>query len=149
MGGTLGDAIAWAAKAHDGQFDKGGQPYILHPLRVMSRMDDAPHRIVAVMHDMVEDCGVTLGQVGATFGPHIAEAIDALTRREGESYREFIQRCKGNEMARKVKLADLRDNMDLGRLGRKPNAADRRRAHKYAEAKRTLLDASTDTAGRE
>ena len=140
--GTLGDAIAWAARAHSGQYDKGGEPYILHPLRVMSRMGTEPLRIAAVMHDMVEDCGVTLGQGEATFGPVIADAIDALTRREGESYTDFIDRCRQNYIARKVKLEDLHDNMDLSRLGREPTDADKRRYEKYVKAGRRLIASS-------
>jgi (p)ppGpp synthase/HD superfamily hydrolase len=138
IAGTLEDAIAWAAKLHEGQVDKAGQPYILHPLRVMSKMETEAHRIAAVLHDTVEDCGVSLGAVEATFGREIGAAVDALSRREGETYTDFIARCGRNKLATIVKLADLRDNMDLGRLGRKPTPADKRRAHKYAQAKKQL-----------
>ena len=83
---TLERAIQIAAEAHSGQFDKGGEPYILHPLRVMLRMQSNEERIVAVLHDVVEDSRdhsiETLSQEG--FAPAITEAVGALTKRQGE-----------------------------------------------------------------
>ncbi len=114
---TLEDALALAARAHAGQFDKAGQPYILHPIRVMLRLPDAPARIVAILHDTVEDTDVTLDQLRAAGYPaEILSALDAVTRRDTESYEEFVQRSAQDPIGRRVKLADLADNMDLRRL---------------------------------
>lgn len=135
--GDLEAAIALAAEAHRGQVDKAGRPYILHPLRVMQKLDSEPKRIAAVLHDVVEDCGVPLAKLAVCFGEPIAVAVDALTRREGESYADFIERCGVNDIARAVKLADLCDNMDLSRL---PEVTDRDRARqtKYRRARDRL-----------
>jgi hypothetical protein len=132
-------AIALAAVSHKGQTDKGGNPYILHPLRVMAKMDSEQSRVCAVLHDVVEDCNVPLSRIEAMFGPEISEAIDALTRRNGEPYMTFIDRCAANPLAAKVKIADVRDNLDLSRLGRKPTKDDKRRAGKYIAARTRLL----------
>lgn len=114
---TLEDAIALAARAHAGQLDKAGQPYILHPLRVMMRLSDPPARIVAILHDTVEDTDVTLEQLRAAGYPaEILAALDAVTRRDTETYEEFVQRSALDPIGRRVKLADLADNMDLRRL---------------------------------
>jgi (p)ppGpp synthase/HD superfamily hydrolase len=135
----LETAIAFAAVMHRGQVDKGGEPYILHPLRIMGKMVTREQRIAAVLHDVVEDCDVSLEKIEQMFGPVIAAAVDALTRREGESYMEFIDRACTNEIALFVKLADVRDNLDLSRLGRKPTPADKRRTGKYIAAKSRIL----------
>ena len=114
---TLEDALALAARAHAGQLDKAGQPYILHPIRVMLRLPDAPARIVAILHDTVEDTDVTFEQLRAAGYPEeILAALDAVTRRASESYEEFVQRSAQDPIGRRVKLADLSDNMDLRRL---------------------------------
>lgn len=136
--GTLDLAIEVAAKAHAGQEDKGGAPYILHPLRVMLAVKPED-RIVAVLHDVVEDSqAYTLAFLGALgFSPTVIEALDALTRREGESYADFIKRCGENDVARRVKMADLNDNMQLCRIP-KPTLADAKRVDKYARALATL-----------
>lgn len=134
----LGVAISTAMFAHSGQRDKGGNPYILHPLRVMSQMTGEDHKVVAVLHDVVEDSGLTIDQIAEDFGNTVADAVDALTRRAGESYARFIERCSGNDIARVVKLADLSDNMDISRLGREPNTADIARLEKYALAAASL-----------
>lgn len=139
MGG-LETAIAFAAVMHKGQVDKGGQPYILHPLRVMGKVTGDQERIAAVLHDVVEDCDVPLTKIADLFGTDIADAVEALTRRKGEAYADFIDRICGNVIARRVKIADLRDNMDLERLGREPTIEDVRRQWKYGEALNVLLN---------
>jgi (p)ppGpp synthase/HD superfamily hydrolase len=114
---TLEDAIVLAAQSHRGQVDKAGAPYILHPLRVMLRLKDEADRIAAVLHDVLEDAGITvefLREQG--YREEVLGALDALTRREGESYADFIERAAGNPLARRVKLADLADNLDASRL---------------------------------
>jgi (p)ppGpp synthase/HD superfamily hydrolase len=135
----LDKAIKLATDAHRGQFDKGGAPYILHPLRVMLACEGEDARIAAVLHDTVEDGGVELSLISHLLGSAVANAVNALTRREGESYQAFIDRCALNEIAIEVKLADLADNMNLQRLGREPTGDDYRRHAKYADAENTLM----------
>lgn len=113
---TIEDAIRLALDMHHGQTDKSGAPYILHPLRVMAGMQTDAERIVAVLHDVVEDSDVTLEDLREMgYDAEIVEAINHLTRREGETYEGFIQRIKPNALARRVKLGDLLDNMDIRR----------------------------------
>ena len=114
---TLEDAILLAAEAHRGQTEKAGHPYILHPLRVMFRLESETDRIVGVLHDVIEDTRYTLQDLRAMGYPEpLLQALDCLTRRETETYEEFITRLRINPVARRVKLADLEDNMDVRRL---------------------------------
>ena len=131
---NLSDAITLATQAHVGQVDKGGSPYILHPLRVMLACKTEPERITAILHDTVEDCGIELGMLRERFGGGVADAVDAMTRRHGEDYEAFIDRCALNPVARVVKLADIADNMDVSRLGREPTAEDAKRLDRYSSA---------------
>jgi (p)ppGpp synthase/HD superfamily hydrolase len=130
---TLEDAIALACRAHRGQLDKSGKPYILHVLRVMMRQHDDAARMVAALHDVVEDSEVTITDLRAAgYGEEICQAVDALTRREGESYDAMIARVAGNALARRVKIADLEDNMDPAR--RLPGPHEMEKVRKYARA---------------
>ncbi|MFB3891134.1 MAG: GTP pyrophosphokinase [Phycisphaerae bacterium] len=133
------DAIILAAQAHKGQVDKAGVPYITHPLRVMLRLREPVDRIVAVLHDVVEDTAVTLDDLRkAGYSQAVLAAVECLTKREDEPYEAFIERCAANPVARRVKLADLGDNMDLSRLpviGPK----DRRRMARYEKARARLM----------
>src|SRR5262245_42600014 len=116
---TLERTILIAAQAHQGQRDKGGAPYILHPLRMMMRMESEAAMIAAALHDVVEDSGWTLEQLrGEGFSKEVLLAVDCLTRRDGESYDEFVARAQANPIARQVKIADLEDNMNVKRLGK-------------------------------
>ncbi|MGV3709508.1 MAG: HD domain-containing protein [Gemmatimonas sp.] len=131
---TLERAIVIAAEAHAGQQDKAGESYILHPLRVMQRVSTNDARIVAVLHDVVEDTPWTLQQLSAEgFSSAIVDAVDALTRREHESYDAFVIRAGKNAIARSVKLADLADNMELTRI-KEPGAKDFERMERYKRA---------------
>lgn len=113
----LTEAIRIALMAHHGQTDKSGQPYILHPLRVMMAMENDTDRVVAVLHDAVEDCdAVGHGDILAFFGEEVHAAVFAITRQKGETYAAFIDRCKANEIARRVKLADIADNLSEERM---------------------------------
>jgi (p)ppGpp synthase/HD superfamily hydrolase len=135
----LDKAILIAARAHLGQKDKVGKPYVLHPLRMMLRFQSEPEMIVAVLHDVVEDSPdwdfERLRAEG--FSEEIVEAVDHLTRREEESYEEFVERSGHNPLARRVKLADLEDNMDLTRL-KKLGSSDKARLARYHKAWRNL-----------
>ena len=138
---TLEHAIALALSAHTGQKDKVGEAYILHPLRVMLNMPDTTTRIIAVLHDVVEDSPITLEDLREHgYSEEIIIAIDCLTRREGESYEVFIQRIKPNALARQVKFADLQDNMNIHRL-KHISAEDAGRLQRYKDAWTTLQDA--------
>lgn len=114
----LNDAITFATQAHKDQTDKNGDPYILHPLRVMGRVQSDAEKIVAVLHDIVEDTPCTFQDLrDKGYSEQVIEAIDCLTKRgEEESYDDFIERCQTNPIALRVKIADLEDNMDIRRL---------------------------------
>lgn len=131
---TLEDAILLAAEAHRGQTEKAGNPYILHPLRVMFRLESENDRIVGVLHDVIEDTHYTLKDLRAMGYPEpLLQALDCLTRRETETYEEFITRVRTNPLATRVKLADLEDNMDVRRLPAL-NEKDAERLRKYLNA---------------
>jgi guanosine-3',5'-bis(diphosphate) 3'-pyrophosphohydrolase len=110
---SLEAAIEMAVRAHRGQVDKAGEPYILHPLRVMFRVREQGHRVevqaAAVLHDVVEDTLVTLDDVAA-LDPAVAALVDAVTRRSQEVYVNFVRRAASNPEARAIKLADVSDN---------------------------------------
>jgi (p)ppGpp synthase/HD superfamily hydrolase len=137
---TLERAICIAAEAHQGQTDKANAPYILHVLRVMLSMTSDADRIVAVLHDLVEDTPWTLDALRAEgFGDEIIAAIDCMTRRDGEAYDTFIQRVSTNAISRRVKLADLTDNANLARI-QAPTEQDRARVAKYERAIQVLTE---------
>ena len=94
---TLADAIALAVEAHRGQMDKSGDSYILHPLRVMFGCETATERIVAVLHDVVEDTGRSFDDLRAMgYSEEVLAALDCVTRRKGESYEKFVERAASN-----------------------------------------------------
>lgn len=113
----LYEAIQLALTNHGEQLDKGGMLYITHPLRVMARFISSPeiYQIVAVLHDTVEDTDVTLDDIDKQFGKEVRDAVDALSRRDGEPYIDFIRRGALNKTARAVKLSDLLDNSNPDR----------------------------------
>lgn len=131
---TLERAISVATRAHEGQVDKGGADYILHPLRVMERVHTPEQRIVAVLHDVLEDTPLTLSDLAREGFPlKILAALLALSRRDDESYEAFVVRLGGDPLAREVKLADLADNSDITRIAR-PGPADLARLVRYQQA---------------
>lgn len=135
---TLERAIQIAATAHAGQTDKAGEPYILHPLRVMMTVTTPEERMAAVLHDVVEDTAVTLEDLRAHgFSAEVLSAIDALTKRAGETRPLAAQRARANRIARKVKLGDVADNMNLARISQ-PTEKDFMRLREY-EAVRAIL----------
>lgn len=138
MADLVAKAVCFAALYHQGQYDKGGQSYVLHPLRVMAAMETDQERIVAVLHDTVEDTPLKMAEIVGYFGERVGAAINALTKRKGESYDDYLARVKADELATKVKLADLKDNCDLSRLGRDPTDEDRKRLDKYLRARAIL-----------
>ncbi|MCU4638881.1 guanosine-3',5'-bis(diphosphate) 3'-pyrophosphohydrolase [Acinetobacter courvalinii] len=136
---TLERAISLAAERHAGQVDKADAPYILHPLRVMLNMPDIEHKIVAVLHDILEDTATTTDELYVLgFPTHLIEAIVALTKQQGESRIQAAQRTVQNPIARIVKLADLTDNMDLSRI-QSPTMKDFERLKQYQQVRDILL----------
>ncbi len=135
----INKAIELAAKAHDGQLDKAGKPYIFHPLRVMLNVNGGEYeQCAAVLHDVLEDTDTTAGDLESEgFPKEIIDAVCLLTRTEGEDYMEYVRRLKSNPIARAVKLADLADNMDMSRI-KNPTARDYERLEKYKKAKAIL-----------
>ncbi|NTF67911.1 GTP pyrophosphokinase [Rhizobium rhizogenes] len=134
MSDMLSKAIQLAAYWHAGQTDKSGFPYILHPIRVMMSMEDRTDKIVAVLHDVLEDTDLSADDLRAhKFSVDVRDAVQALTRRIGEDYFDFIARLSVNPIARRVKLADIADNLDPKRaVPSDPNGPSRRERYKKA-----------------
>jgi guanosine-3',5'-bis(diphosphate) 3'-pyrophosphohydrolase len=113
---TIERALQIAAKAHEGQKDKSGKPYIFHPLRAMMSVEGEEAQIVAILHDVIEDTSVTVDDLRqAGFSEKTIEGVLCVTHRKDETYADYVVRCKGNGVARRVKLADLEDNSRLDR----------------------------------
>lgn len=140
---TIEKAITLAAMAHSGQIDKAGQPYILHPLKVMLRLEKDYERMAAVLHDVVEDTDVTLEKLALEgFPKEVVEAVEALTKLPGESRLQAAERAVQNPIARVVKLADNAENMDLSRIPN-PTENDIARLQEYEAVRKLLLAANT------
>jgi len=134
----LARAIEIAASAHANQVDKGGAPYVLHPLRMMMKQRSEAAMMAAVLHDVVEDTHWTPEALQAEGIPQeVLDAVACLTKRQGEDYPAFIDRAGQNRIAREVKLADLEDNMDLKRIP-EPRDEDFKRLAKYRRSWESL-----------
>ena len=137
---TLQRAIEIATEAHKGQYDKAGNDYIGHPLRVMEMGMTENEKIVGVLHDVVEDSDWTFEALAAEgFSQEIIEALRCVTKvSENENYDDFIERVKKNPLAVAVKINDLSDNMDIRRL---PYLSDKdvKRLKKYLKAYKKLV----------
>ena len=131
-------AMNLAYNAHHGQFDKGGVPYIFHPIHLAEEMDDEVSTCVALLHDTVEDTAVTLEELAESFPREIVAAVDLLTHRDGVEYFDYIRSIRADPVAVKVKLADLRHNGDPKRISNQGNAEKRR--EKYAKAWKILTE---------
>lgn len=131
---NLQRALEIAIEGHKGQQQKNGLPYVLHPLTLMLEVSSTEAKIVAVLHDVVEDTHWTLEALKAEgFSEPILTAIDCLTHRGGEEYDAYIERVTSNKIAREVKLADLKDNMDIRRIPTLKES-DFKRLEKYHRA---------------
>lgn len=140
MTDIISKAMGIAAMAHRGQKDKAGEAYLLHPLRVASMMTTEEEIATALLHDVVEDSIYTLNDLKLAGLPEsVIRAVDLLTRKKGQSYKNYVLRLKTDPLARKVKIEDLRHNMDLSRLP-KVKSADLKRLEQYREALQILLD---------
>lgn len=127
-------AISLALEAHKNQKDKAGKPYILHPLRLAFKFQNEEQMIVATLHDVIEDSDLSIRDLERSgFSLEVINAIDCLTKRPGESYESFILRVSGNELARLIKIEDIKDNLDLTRLS-KLSDEDLERVRKYHNA---------------
>ena len=136
---NLEKAIEIASKAHAGQLDKGGEPYILHPIRVMLRMKTNLERMVAVLHDVVEDSDITIDKLAEEgFPAQVLEAVAALTKLPGESRLQAAERAARSPIARAVKLADNAENMDFTRIPN-PTEKDIARLREYETVREILL----------
>lgn len=141
MAATLVDAIRLAVEHHGQTMEKSGRdPYILHPLRVMLAQQTEFGRMVGVLHDTVEDTSLTIEQLESHgFPPEVIEALKLVTHNDGSPYDDYIDRLKHNPIARKVKLADLEDNMNVRRLEQLNDAAIAR-LHRYLRVWRMLKE---------
>lgn len=127
-------AFMVAYKAHKGQKDKAGKAYILHPVCVAMHTKGVKRKTVALLHDVVEDTETTINdlqQLG--FNKEIVEAVQAITKKNGERYADYLKRVKANKIAKDVKLADLEHNSDLSRL-KTITEKDKARKEKYGNA---------------
>lgn len=134
----LNNAIKLAEKYHEGQVDKGGEPYIGHPLRVMEGVETSEEKVLAVLHDVLEDCDVSAEQLIKEGIPKIlVDKLKILRKGKDEDYFHYINRITNDKETINVKLSDLRDNMDLKRL-KQITEKDIERLEKYKKAKEIL-----------
>lgn len=127
-------ALKIATEAHKGQVDKAGVPYINHPLTVASLVETEEEKIVALLHDTIEDTNITEQDLlNYGFSNKIVEAVKLLTHNKNVPYMDYVAKIKDNELARKVKIADLTHNSDLSRL-KEITDKDKKRYEKYQKA---------------
>ena len=130
-----------ATEAHSGQTDKAGELHILHSLRLMASMPTEAEQASALLHDVAEDCELwSVARITDEFGSEVGQAVDALTKRDGEDYDAYLTRVEANPIAVKVKLADLTDNSDTSRL-KHTTERDKERFWKYQLAITRLMKA--------
>jgi (p)ppGpp synthase/HD superfamily hydrolase len=135
--------LAIATKAHSGQVDKAGQPYIDHPIAVAEsvRHLGETHYAAALLHDVIEDTGYDAKYLLATGVPsNVVEAVEVLTHRKGESRIDYYQRVRQHPVALAVKLADVAHNAGEQRLAALSQEDSKRLRNKYAEARMILLE---------
>ena len=131
-------ALAIARKAHAGQVDKAGVDYIQHPLYVASQVKTEQEKAIALLHDVLEDSDITVADLLAYgLSNEVVTAVQTLTKKKGQSYQDYLGKVKSNNLARVVKLADLKHNSDLSRLKTVSNT-DYERVKKYKNAIRYL-----------
>lgn len=134
---AVADLVAYTA--HFGQTDLGGNPYIAHPRAVADLLETDEEKVIALLHDVMEDTVITEAELRPVFGDAITDTLLLLTRPKGMDYMSYIQRIKSNPMAKRIKLADLAHNSDLSRIPN-PDEADYKRLKKYEKAKAYLLE---------
>lgn len=128
-------ALLLAFEAHNGQLDKAGLPYICHPLHVAEQMTDEDSAVTALLHDVAEDTDVSLADIAAAgFKPEVVQALTLLTHDKAVPYLDYVKALAPDPLARRVKMADIRHNMDDTRLGPLSEETRKRRLNKYAPA---------------
>jgi hypothetical protein len=143
----LDRAVQIASQAHAGQLDKQGQPYITHPLAVMARVHDHDAKVVAVLHDVIEDTATTADDLRrAGISDELIAAVELVTHAPEESYADYVVCCKAHPIARRVKLADLGENYRVDRVLFRPDRAERdlARIHRYLLSYKFLTDEITE-----
>lgn len=127
-------AMKLCFEAHEGQVDKSGIPYVNHPLHIAEQMDGEYETCAALLHDVIEDTAYEVDDVrDRGFPEEVVRALELLTHADGVAYLDYVRALSDNEIARKVKVADLRHNSDLSRLD-EVTEADRARVARYAQA---------------
>ena len=127
-------ALHIAIRAHKGQKDKSGREYVIHPIRVAEQCKNPKAKIVALLHDTIEDTDVTANYLREQgFPEEIIDGVLSVTKREGETYDDFVRRAAENPIGKEVKKADLEDNMDIRRL-KEITDTDVERLRKYLRA---------------
>jgi hypothetical protein len=140
-------ALEIVIKAHKGQTDKAGKPYIGHLLRVMQMGMTEDEKLCGLLHDLIEDTDFSFDMLEAEgFPPRIIDALKCLTKRKNESYDVFIDRVLTNKLATAVKINDLKDNMNIKRLD-EIRQTDIERLNKYLKAYRRLIGQMPDIRG--
>lgn len=137
-------AVLLATRAHEGQYDKSNKQYIYHPLTVAQNViedgnNDENTVIAALLHDVAEDTDISLETLTNEFGEEVGEALKLLTHDMSVPYMDYVRMLKDNDIARAVKMGDLRHNMDLSRF-EEVTPRDIERAEKYKEAYRILTE---------
>lgn len=136
----LEHALKLAYEAHEGQVDKAGAPYILHCLRVANAVETKEQKTVALLHDVMKDTDITADMlIAAGFSNVVVDAVDAITRLSSESYRTYLKRVATNDIAYKVKLADMWDNSDVTRLGATPTEEQVKKCAAYISKRNQLF----------
>lgn len=134
------EALKIAYKAHEGQLDKGGIPYIYHPYQVAQSMTDEYSTCVALLHDVAEDTSVTMQELEKVFPREVTEAVAAMTHGKDEPYTQYLLRVKANPIAKVVKLSDIRHNSDPARMPDADPAILERYRQKYETALAVLQE---------
>ena len=127
-------AMLIAYDAHHGQFDKGGYPYINHPIHLAEQMENEYECCVALLHDVVEDTDVTFEDLESEFPSEVIEALKLLTHDKDVEYMDYVKKIKTNEISTKVKLADLKPNYDRTRINRELTEKEKSKGNIYKEA---------------
>lgn len=131
-------AKEFATKAHEGQLTETNEPYITHPIWVSNHLDNETDKVVGLLHDVLEDTNVSLEEIKKEFGDDILKVLKVITKKEDEDYLAYIERVKANDIATRVKIIDLRHNMDLSRKDKNTDYDYFRLQNKYFPAYKML-----------
>jgi GTP diphosphokinase / guanosine-3',5'-bis(diphosphate) 3'-diphosphatase len=135
----LNNAFIIAFFIHKDQKDKVGDPYILHPIKIFTSVITKEQQIIALLHDVLEDSDIKLNQLQYYFSDDIIEALEAISKRKNESYKDYLKRVKENNLAKIVKYYDINHNLDPQRLYKLEESVRKRLIKKYEYALYYLL----------